>query len=202
MLKQIVVLLAFVAFAAHGFPGGKIKCGSSISSKTFTLSNPSNPPNDCVYKVKSYSSKVCQLRLDIEMVLAAPTVSNVQSGRNNTKCVDDFLEIGEYKFCGREPNQHIYIPFSEKTTEIRVFSSSRSGGSLLPRVSWNIRVKQLECPKGLSASSVLPYSDFDLLAPAGCLQYFQEKTGLISSFNLDSGRGSYTSGLSYAICLK
>ncbi|KAL5277211.1 hypothetical protein ACFFRR_002436 [Megaselia abdita] len=202
MLRIVVVLLCIGSAVRGGILGSSsIKCGASTSSKSFSLVNPSNPPNNCVYTVKPSSSKVCQIRLDFdEMTLAPPRSFNF------TQCVDDYLEVGGYRFCGRESGQHIYIPFTGKSLPIRIVSTYRSLGSQLPWLSWRIQVRQLECPKGLLTKGVsenyASISDNELLAPSGCLQYFLGTFGRIQSFNFDQGRGTLNDNLTYAVCIR
>lgn len=193
MSKRAVIILILSIYSVHG---AKIKCGSSTSSKSFTLTNPDSPPNDCVYKIKKSNSKVCQLRIDFEMNLAPPTFPSYKNELSYTQCVDDYVVIGEYNFCGRETNQHIYIPFEESSSEIRIFSTPRSAGSQLPKLSWKFSVRQLECTDGIFSSSS------DLVAPAGCLQYFTKSTGTITSFNFNDGLGAYSGKLNYAVCFQ
>ncbi|KAL5277212.1 hypothetical protein ACFFRR_002437 [Megaselia abdita] len=195
---RIVIVLLCIGSAVQG---ASIKCGASTSSKSFSLVNPSNPPSYCEYTIKRYSSKVCQIRLDLdEMTLAPPRTLSF------TECYDDYLEVGGYRFCGRESGQHIYIPFTGKSLPIRIVSSYRSGLTQLPRLSWNIQVRQLECPKGLSTRSLTEnyasIPDNELLAPSGCLQYFLNTYGRIQSFNFDQGRGTLNDKLTYAICIR
>lgn len=208
----ILVALACVGYANAGiFGGSKIECGSSTDKKSFTLINPSIPPNSCNYKVEAYSSYVCQLRIEFDMQLAQPTLPSAQNGLEYPECVDDYLEVGGYKFCGRERDQHIYIPFNrtagEKSIPIRVVTAHRAGGSQLPTIVWDIRVEQLECPKG-SPVRAFPiaqrasFTDGWWIAPVGCLQYFPDSTGTVTSFNYDNGLGTYQGNFDYAICFK
>uniref|UniRef100_T1GLF2 CUB domain-containing protein n=1 Tax=Megaselia scalaris TaxID=36166 RepID=T1GLF2_MEGSC len=186
----ILVALACVGYANAGiFGGSKIECGSSTDKKSFTLINPSIPPNSCNYKVEAYSSYVCQLRIEFDMQLAQPTLPSAQNGLEYPECVDDYLEVGGYKFCGRELTAH------------------RAGGSQLPTIVWDIRVEQLECPKG-SPVRAFPiaqrasFTDGWWIAPVGCLQYFPDSTGTVTSFNYDNGLGTYQGNFDYAICFK
>lgn len=194
MSKSAVI---FLIISICSIQGAKIKCGSSTSSKSFTLTNPDSPPNDCIYNIKKSSSKVCQVKVTLEMSLAPPTLPSYKNNLDYTQCVDDILEIGGYHFCGRETNQHIYLPFEDTPIQLRISSAARSGGSQLPQLSWKIQVRQLECTQGLLGSS-----DLDLVAPTGCLQYFPESSGTITSFNFNDGLGLYSGNLNYAICFK
>lgn len=214
MSKVTVILVALACFgygSAGVFGSSKVECGSSTSSKAFSLDNPSTPPRTCTYNVKAHSSYVCQLRIDFKIEMAQPTLPTVQNKLQYPQCIDDYLEVGGYKFCGSETNQHIYIPFNrtagEKSAPIKIVSAVRSGGSQLPKLSWNLNVKQLECPKGSPVRS-LPmeerssFSDGFLIAPTGCLQYFPNNRGTVQSFNYNNGQGTYQGNLNYAICFR
>lgn len=214
MSKSAVILVALACFgyaSAGIFGGSKVECGSSTSSKSFSLINPSQPPRTCNYKVDAYSSYVCQLRIEFDFTLAQPTIPSAQNGLEYPECEDDYLEVGGYKFCGRESNQHIYVPFNrtagEKSLPIKLVTAVRSGGSHLPPLSWDIRVEQLECPKGspvrsLPVAARSSFSDGWWIAPTGCLQYFPESSGTVKSFNYNNGVGTYQGNLDYAICFK
>lgn len=214
MSKVVVILVALASFgyvSAGVFGSSKVECGSSTSSKSFTLANPSTPPRTCTYNIKAHSSYVCQLRLDFKIEMAQPTLPTAQNKLQYPQCIDDYLEVGGYKFCGSETNQHIYVPFNrtagEKTVPIKIVSAVRSGGSHLPQLSWNIDVEQLECPKGSPVRSMpiagrSSFTDGFLIAPTGCLQYFPAKTGTVQSFNYNYGKGTYQGNLNYAICFK
>lgn len=208
----ILVALACLGYASAGiFGSSNVACGSSTSSKSFTLVTPPTPPRTCNYKIDSYSSHVCQLRIQFTMSMAQPTLPTSANRLQYPECMDDYLEVGGYKFCGSETNQHIYVPFNrtagEKSVPIKIVSSVRSGGSSLPKLSWNIEIDQLECPKGSPIRS-LPidgrssFNDGWWIAPTGCLQYFPDKTGTVQSFNYNYGQGTYQGNLDYAICFK
>ncbi|TMW43854.1 hypothetical protein DOY81_011065, partial [Sarcophaga bullata] len=63
----------------------------------------------------------------------------------------------------------------------------------LPVAKWSIQVTQLECSVD---------KDSFFLAPAGCLQYFPQNEGTITSFNYNQGKGIYPGGLNYGICFR
>lgn len=210
-MKKVVVILVLLTCFIYTSAGSKVECGSSTSSKSVTLTNPSTPPRTCNYKIKTYSSHVCQLRIDFKIIMAQPTLPSINNQLEYPQCIDDFLEVAGYKFCGIETNQHIYIPFNrtagEKSVEIKIVSSTRSGGSKLPKIVWNLDVKQLECPKGSPVRSWptierASYHDGWLIAPNGCLQYFPATTATVQSFNYNNGTGTYQGNFSYAICFR
>lgn len=110
----------------------------------------------------------------------------------------------------------VYVPFTPTLTDITLSINfklgSRDAGVAAPY--WNIRVQQLECPVGATFASKsalraeLPpplaktfHNDLGVLAPAGCLQYHTTTTGVIKSFNFNSG-GPYIGDMNYAICFR
>nr|XP_018914941.1 PREDICTED: uncharacterized protein LOC109042576 [Bemisia tabaci] len=49
---------------------------------------------------------------------------------------------------------------------------------------------------------ILRVSDYDKVAPPGCLQYYTAKSGMYKSFNLNNNNGPHLANLNYAICFK
>lgn len=99
----------------------------------------------------------------------------------------------------------VYIPFNPRQGERQLTITINTGnGNGAKRPEWDIAVHQLECSQGLGRSLI----SFDTkmnstkenvrsartfftewIAPAGCLQYFIERTGQIDSFNFNNGIG-------------
>lgn len=77
---------------------------------------------------------------------------------------------------------------------------------------WSIRVTQLDCAAGSPLLELEPKFeelkshttgvDSYWLAPNGCLQYFPDTSGVIESFNLDNGAGTYMGDMRYSICFR
>lgn len=202
--------LALVA-TANAASVAKPICGASSSSKNIQLINPKNPPRECLYQINAYSSNVCQLRIDLSYTLAQPSLPTIENGLKYVACDKDYFQAGDLKLCGIENYQHIYLPFNRSagvtSVDLKIALANRVGQSL-PVAKWNIMVTQLECPTGAAVRSVEPYlfgstpKDGFYLAPAGCLQYFPDSEGTVTSFNYNNGEGMYPGGLNYAICFR
>ncbi|XP_068081826.1 uncharacterized protein [Anabrus simplex] len=143
------------------------------------------------------------------------TVSS-PSGTNN---------LGFTSLCGENAGQHIYIPVNASlgptTVTLNFVLADRTlvSNRQLPTPTWRIKVTQLECASSLYDYSTLSSTitalgqqhirknslatnDFFRLAPAGCLQYYTERTGTYQSFNYNGGQGPYLANLDYAICFR
>ncbi|KAJ8869846.1 hypothetical protein PR048_028855 [Dryococelus australis] len=131
--------------------------------------------------------------------------------------------LGFKYLCGQNHGQHVFIP-ANSTTAMNYLILSMHVGSEKSRVSWRIKVTQLECEFRTQELWSLPSSvlsalhkqlqnlradsrnDLDLLGgctpPPGCLQYYTHPTGTFESFNYDGASGTYLPELNYAICFK
>lgn len=106
----------------------------------------------------------------------------------------------------------VYIPFNprqgERQLTITINTANGNGNANgATRPQWDIAVHQLECGHGQSRSlnAIEPASAdeqhenirsprtffTEWIAPAGCLQYFIERTGQIDTFNFNNGVGQY-----------
>ncbi|EAT42827.1 AAEL005668-PA [Aedes aegypti] len=149
-------------------------CGGSTNLNSTYFTNPGYPGSyngggTCTFTITPCSSSVCQLRIDFRSLnLAQP------NGEGN--CLTDVLTItgGSSEvpsICGENTGQHVYINFSElNPITIRV---STTAGSLVDRM-WNLQLSQISCAS-------------EFRAPEGCLQYYLEPSGVISSFNYGFG---------------
>ncbi|XP_062550352.1 uncharacterized protein LOC134215117 [Armigeres subalbatus] len=149
-------------------------CGGSTNLNSTYFTNTGYPGTfnaggTCTFTITPCSSSVCQLRIDFRsLTLAQP------DGDGN--CVTDVLTItgGSSEvppICGENTGQHVYVNFDGLSPiTIRV---STTAGSTLGRM-WNLQLSQIAC-------------DSELRAPDGCLQYYLDSTGVISSFNYGFG---------------
>ncbi|XP_011199380.2 uncharacterized protein LOC105223362 [Bactrocera dorsalis] len=206
----------------------KPNCGASTAAKYIQLAQPESPPQECNYRINAYNNKVCQLRIDFSLTLAQPSVPDAHNGLWYVQCVNDYFAVNGLRLCGTEVGQHIYVPFNRtadvKSINLSIVTAPRSGadGKLLAP-SWNMDIRQLECPSGSALHGTIDSleveehdnkhleSDIDprtsdaddfLLAPSGCLQYFPEAVGTITSFNYNGGSGVYPAQMNYAICFR
>ncbi|XP_065368396.1 uncharacterized protein LOC135960921 [Calliphora vicina] len=214
-LFAFAVLIMALANMAWSASVGKPGCGGSTSSKNIQLTNPKNPPRECVYKINAYSSNVCQLRIEFGYTLAPPSLPGQDNDLKYVQCDKDYFQAGDVKLCGTESAQHIYLPFNRTagvtSVELMVALANRVSYNNLPTPKWNIFVTQLECPVGAAIRGVVPIEpalgsstikDGFFVAPPGCLQYFPYAEGTVTSFNFDQGKGIYPGKLNYAICFR
>ncbi|KAH1002401.1 uncharacterized protein LOC109541859 [Dendroctonus ponderosae] len=128
----------------------------------------------------------CQVRLDfLTLNLAQPNI--------NGTCTTDALTVTGGAsvapvLCGENSGQHMYMDFNGNqsiTITIYVRSSSASR-------SWNIKVAQINCN--------CPWR-----APSGCLQFYNQLSGTVRSFNYGSSsvlNGTrQLAGMNYGVCV-
>ena len=110
---------------------------------------------------------------------------------------------------------------------IRVNTDSRSSSNVTRSYKWNVKINQIDCTSKKEEIRKLrgnikikvfqnPSSDIILntteyqnsfisftIAPEGCLQYFQDREGTITSFNWDGlNSRQYMPNQHYSICFK
>ncbi|KAH8407629.1 hypothetical protein KR222_008258, partial [Zaprionus bogoriensis] len=199
-------------------------CGTTTRLKRTIIRNPAVFSSDtCQYTIEAYSANVQQLRIDFEQFeLQQPVVS--ATDERLLEC-QDYFEAGSFKLCGVNAGQHLYLPFNV-ASGIDQITLSFTLPSRWAQTSWRLIVTQLEGPPAGSKrrSSTLSglaggtnslqdirsifashHADYELLAPAGCQQYYTELTGSIRSFNYQASVGTsypYMPDLSYTICIK
>ncbi|KAH6924266.1 hypothetical protein HPB50_014535 [Hyalomma asiaticum] len=140
-------------------------------------------PNGVLCSVTVYKADptVCQLRLNMERFdVIGPDVSPVSGVCSH----DAFHVSGQDEnsvvplICGVNNGQHVYVSVSQSNGPVRLSMFLAPNAT---HRNWRIRVIQLACGS-------------QRLAPSGCLQYHEDPTGLISSFNYGSDSTSAGSG--------
>ncbi|XP_033251855.1 uncharacterized protein LOC117190984 [Drosophila miranda] len=196
-----------------------MQSGSSTRQKRTIIKNPAALTGDLsTYTIEAFSVNVQQLRIDFEQFeLQQPILTD-----SMLEC-QDYFEAGGFKMCGLNTGQHIYLPFNvaagiEQVTLTFAVPTRWTG------TNWRLIVTQLEGPaastkrRSSAASSFAGstntlqdlrsifashHADYELLAPAGCQQYYTDLTGTIRSFNYQAMIGSnYMPDLNYNICIK
>ncbi|XP_049295387.1 uncharacterized protein LOC125770120 [Anopheles funestus] len=174
-------------------------CGGStnLNSTYFTNNGypgPYNGGGTCAFTITP-SSGICQLRIDFRsLTLEQPT--------GDGSCNTDRLTIvgaspSVVPICGENTGQHLYVNFvGSGPISLRIATNGDVSFNRL----WNIELSQIACASAERA-------------PAGCLQYYTETTGEISSLNYGLGenpalntvsaRGSrQLANTNYGICIR
>lgn len=118
--------------------------------------------------------------------------------------------------CGENSGQHVYVNF-DGTSPI-VISITATSTYTLGR-HWHIKTTQISCDSpwrgkyGLSSPSKLFFTfSYSIAAPAGCLQYHMNPSGVVRGFNYSPSANSLPNGvgvegtrqlanLAYGICV-
>merc|ERR1719369_1343629 len=170
------------------------KCGESTSLFTSHFINPpfstvDEGSGECKLTVVPNNPSICQYRLDFEEFdILGPDASS--------KCVDDFFGVSGGssvpKLCGDLTDQHVYVNVKPAGGPI-VLTVDTSKMKTMAR-KWNIKITQISCSSPERA-------------PAGCLQFYNETSGTIRSFNFKSPALTEVEGtrqirnLNYGICI-
>lgn len=149
----------------------------------------------CSFTVIPPDNTVCQLRIDFSAFsLSQPDADGA--------CVVDNIQISGASsrvptICGDNNGQHIYASFSgQSSITIRVAMTATTSFNRL----WNLQLSLISCTSAYAA-------------PAGCLQYFLDRTGEVASLNYGSAANPALNGLgmigtrqiansNYGICIR
>uniref|UniRef100_A0A182N9D5 CUB domain-containing protein n=1 Tax=Anopheles dirus TaxID=7168 RepID=A0A182N9D5_9DIPT len=174
-------------------------CGGSTTLNSTYFTNSGYPGSfsgggTCTFTVTP-SSGICQLRIDFRsLTLEQPT--------GDGSCNTDRLTIvgsspSVVPICGENTGQHLYVNFvGSGPITLRIATNADVALNRL----WNIELSQIACASAERA-------------PAGCLQYYTEPSGEISSLNYGLGenpalntvsaRGSrQLASTNYGICIR
>ncbi|XP_063237524.1 uncharacterized protein LOC134539425 isoform X3 [Bacillus rossius redtenbacheri] len=172
-------------------------CRNTSAQTVSYFVNPSYPNVDtvgsfCDYRIDVINENICQIRLDFDRFSIMGPHSSMGICRNDRFMVMTTLPngFGLSELCGENFGQHIYVPVDTAATDGVSVSLMVMTSGLKP-YEWRIQVTQIDCVENP-----------ELVAPAGCLQYFTGEAGSIQSFNYDKGQGHYQSNLDYAMCIK
>jgi len=148
-------------------------CGSTISTNTTYIRNPSYPSaytpgstsESCTYTINKVQDDICQLRLDFQHF----------SGITNTlgACTDKFMVTGQTgvnppTICGTNTGYHMYVEFGTEasdTAKIEVTYGTTTADKM-----YNILLRQISCTATWRA-------------PTDCVQYFTGVSGNVQSYN-------------------
>lgn len=173
----------------------------------------------CIYTIQHFSPDVCQLLIEFQRFELQPPIYSTANMKQD--CADHLL-IGDFKLCGYNTGQHLYVPFNVANgiTEITLTFNLPNRW---PSSIWNLVITQLECPAQPKkrTQSFMPFvsgnnlqnlrtifsshhggGDLELLAPPGCHQYYTQPSGSIKSFNFKDDTTLYLPNMNYVICIK
>lgn len=88
---------------------GGLACGGISRSKNIEISNPRQPPKECVYRIQPSSYFVCQLRIDFDIAMQPPTLPPTTPTAGSITvptCEKDEFSINNFRFCGISRDQH------------------------------------------------------------------------------------------------
>ncbi|XP_030383241.1 uncharacterized protein LOC115630726 [Scaptodrosophila lebanonensis] len=156
LLLLLLLLLCHAPVPAHC----QLQCNGTNRQKRLVIRNPETRQlanlDSCQYNVASWSTQVCQVRIDFER-FELPQPQLLGNGEQLLECVD-YLQVQRFKLCGRNTGQHIYVPLKHgELLELHFSLSSRSSQS-----TWQLRLTQLECPQeskaldGSAATNKIP----------------------------------------------
>ncbi|KAF2347933.1 CUB domain [Trinorchestia longiramus] len=136
---------------------------SHFVSRTFTTTSAGT--GECKLTVNPRHNNICQYRLDFDSFnIAQPDLSS--------DCTQDFFGVtgGSMvpKLCGDLTGQHIYVNVEPGGGPIILTMDTSK--TLDMKRDWNVKITQIDCDS--------PYR-----APAGCLQFYNETSGLVKSMN-------------------
>ncbi|XP_059091118.1 uncharacterized protein LOC131886736 [Tigriopus californicus] len=186
-----------------------LACGGTSSTNCTYLSQPNGVnmmiPNPCQYTICKAHDDICRVRLDfMTFSIAGPQVGTTSDtglldvGDAIGDCLTDSFQValGEGaspgEICGFNTGQHMIYEPSDLCDEL----SFILGGGVSMNREWDIKVTQYKC------------GEENVAGPIGCLQYFPEATGRISSYNFPTTSttvGAQTTHLSrqgYNVCIR
>ncbi|XP_075167971.1 uncharacterized protein LOC142240148 [Haematobia irritans] len=208
-----------------------LQCNGMSRQKRITIKNPATINQDiCTYHIQAYSTNVCQLLVEFQIFELQPPI--YEASRQTLECMDH-LTIGEFTLCGANSGQHLYLPFNVakgiKEMTLAFSLSQRWSQSKWSLVVTQLECATSKKRMPLLAPSSPPSNagngimnwlnmrtifngmpiingnnnDLDLLAPAGCNQYFTQPSGTIKSFNFhENGSSYYLPNMNYVMCIK
>ncbi|XP_039963800.1 uncharacterized protein LOC120776840 [Bactrocera tryoni] len=162
----------------------QLGCGSSTSYNNTYFYNSGYPGTyagggRCTIVVSKCDSNICQLRIDFLSLSIAPP-------NGDGYCLTDTLTItGGSRvptICGENSGQHVYVDFNGDSP---ITISVATSGDYTFNRQWQFQIAQLACASATQA-------------PSGCLQYYMDSSGTVSSFNYDSAANSLANSIGVA----
>lgn len=147
-------------------------CGSTITTNSTSFVSPSTSDDaqSCRSTIDIQNQNICQVRLDFNTF-------DIREPDNQGVCEDDFLIISGTtnddavpRLCGLNTGQHIYLNVDPAGGN-PILNIDTTGDGVTR--DWDIQVTKIECGSQYAA-------------PNGCLQYYTETSGTITSFNYEA----------------
>jgi len=166
--------------------------GSSSFNNTYFTEPTTVTTGACTLTVNRVNDNICQARLDfVNLELSEPGADGA--------CDTDFFTVTggtstPPMICGSNTGQHMYVDMDPAGGPLKL-TVDRSSASPDSTNNWDIQVTQIPCTSRYRA-------------PAGCLQYYTETSGTVSSFNFKQDAPTLTDGtreiadLDYGVCVQ
>ncbi|BET00007.1 Hypothetical protein NTJ_12822 [Nesidiocoris tenuis] len=178
----------------------ELSCGGATSARVTYFYSPGYPSfmqttGNCQLTINQQNANICQLKIEfLTLELAPPSIDTNDFGT----CSIDYLSLSDNRLpplCGLNSGQHVYIDFNAASS-YHPISIDTDGNTAYNR-KWYMKITQIPC-------------NSTERAPAGCLMYYNETSGTVSSFNYDTeapttGNAAWTrqiNNLRYGICVK
>jgi hypothetical protein len=139
-----------------------------------------------VWTISKTTSDIVQIRLDFnKFEISLPSMGDCTNDTLVITGADSgSLKILPTNLCGILTGQHLYVSFKQ-ADELKITVNLATMGDQ----KWEILVSQYDS------------TQLDYLAPRGCLQYFRQDTGTISTFNNQAGQGELLNNHMYSTCI-
>eukprot|EP00094_Tigriopus_californicus_P002403 TCALIF_02321-PA protein Name:"Protein of unknown function" AED:0.02 eAED:0.02 QI:56/0.87/0.66/1/0.75/0.88/9/60/293 len=158
---------------------------------------------ECQYEICKCAPDVCRIRLDfLQHTLVGPVIGTTESGIEDSgnaigDCITDTFSVKNPRaksppdICGFNNGQHMIYDMASPCSSLDFVL----GGGGQAR-NWDIKVTQYKC------------GEEDVAGPLGCLQYFSNPMGRISSYNFPTTsttvdeNTTHLSRQTYSMCIR
>jgi len=175
-----------------------LNCGQQSSENNTYFESKGTESGSCTLKICPCNDNICQLRLDFETFsLTGPSSettavcdgifgqckynTDAETFTTASQCATDLFSItnpggsSPPAICGTNTNEHMYVDSNSACNDMNLILGTSAVGTSLATRSWSVRVTQIECTS-------------NLLAPAGCTQYFYgDDSGTVKTYNYAGG---------------
>jgi len=174
-----------------GFPNdvsspGASDCSTSGAGVTTTRKRQIDTSATYTWTIKKAADDIVQLRFDfIYFETSLPSMGDCTNDTFTITGADAVsMKVVPTNLCGILTGQHLYVSIKD-SEEVTV----TLGLASIASQKFQILVRQFDS------------SQTDYLAPRGCLQYYKEDAGTISTFNNNGGDGELLNNHMYSTCI-